>query len=91
MAALIQNETIVYETRKAAIEGQAAILNQRFEQLQTARSGLQIQVDSMDQQIVLMNEELNGYKTLSAKGLAPKAVLLRLERQIAEAQGRRAP
>ncbi|MDR6628000.1 HlyD family type I secretion periplasmic adaptor subunit [Caulobacter segnis] len=89
VAALIQNETIVYETRKAAIEGQAAILNQRFEQLRTARSGLQIQVDSMDQQLVLMNEELNGYKTLSAKGLAPKAVLLRLERQIAEAQGRR--
>ncbi len=89
VAALIQNETVVYETRKAAIEGQAAILNQRFQQLQTARSGLQIQVDSMDQQLVLMNEELDGYKTLSAKGLAPKAVLLRLERQIAEAQGRR--
>lgn len=89
VAAAIQSETIVYETRKAAIEGQAAILNQRFEQLQTARSGLQIQVDSLDTQLVLMTEELNGYKTLNAKGYAPKTLVLRLERQLAEAQGRR--
>ena len=89
VAAIIQNETVLFEARKAAIEGQAAILNQRFLQLQTARSGLQIQADSLDQQLVLMKEELDGYKTLNAKGYAPKTLVMRLERQLAEMQGRR--
>jgi HlyD family type I secretion membrane fusion protein len=89
VASIIQNEMIVFEARKTAIEGQAAILNQRFEQLRTARSGLQIQADSLDQQIVLMQEELNGYKTLYDKGYAPKTMILRLQRQVSEAQGRR--
>jgi len=89
VSAIVQNETLVYDSRKIAIEGQAAILNQRFAQLQTARSGLQIQTDSLDQQIVLMREELQGYQTLFEKGYAPKTLILRLQRQLAEAQGRR--
>jgi HlyD family type I secretion membrane fusion protein len=87
--AIIQSETVVFEARKAALDGQAAILNQRFEQLRTARTGLQIQTDSLDQQLALMQEELDGYKTLNAKGYAPKTLVLRLERQLAETQGRR--
>jgi len=89
VAAVIQNETLVFESRKAAIEGQAAILNQRFEQLKTGRSGLQIQVDSIDQQLVLMKEELAGYQTLYEKGYTPKTLILRLQRQLADTQGRR--
>jgi HlyD family type I secretion membrane fusion protein len=89
VTAIIQNETLIFESRKAAIEGQAAILNQRFEQLRTGRSGLQIQVDSLDQQLVLMKEELQGYQTLYEKGYTPKTLILRLERQLADTQGRR--
>lgn len=89
VAAIIQNETVVFNARKVALDGQAAILNQRFEQLQTGRSGLQIQADSLDQQIVLMKEELAGYQTLYDKGYAPKTLILRLQRQLSEAQGRR--
>jgi HlyD family type I secretion membrane fusion protein len=36
-----------------------------------------------------MKEELKGYQTLYEKGFAPKTLILRLERQLAEAQGRR--
>lgn len=89
VAAIIQNETLLFQTRKIAIEGQGAILNQRFSQLETARSGLQIQTVSLNQQIELMKDELDGYQTLYEKGLAPKAVILRLQRQLAEADGRR--
>ncbi|MCL6508989.1 MAG: HlyD family type I secretion periplasmic adaptor subunit, partial [Bryobacteraceae bacterium] len=89
IAEIIQNETLIYESRKAAIEGQGAILNQRFDQLQTGRAGLQIQTDSLDQQIELMKEELAGYQTLYEKGYAPKTLILRLQRQLSEAQGRR--
>lgn len=89
VAAIIQNETLLFQTRKIAIEGQGAILNQRFSQLETARSGLQIQTVSLNQQIELMKDELDGYQKLFEKGLAPKAVILRLQRQLAEADGRR--
>ena len=89
VAAIIQNETLLFQTRKTAIEGQGAILNQRFSQLETARSGLRIQADSLNQQIELTKDELEGYQKLYEKGLAPKAIILRLQRQLAEADGRR--
>lgn len=89
VAAIIQNEMTVYDVRKGAIESQAAILNQRFEQLQSARAGLQIQVDAAADQIALSEEELDGYKALLAKGLAPKPLVLRFERQLSDSKARR--
>lgn len=89
VSAIIDNETTVYQVRKAALEGQAAVLLQRVEQLQSARAGLQIQVDSLEQQIALSEEELKGYQTLYEKGFAPKTLILRLARQLAESKGRR--
>lgn len=89
VSAVIQNEMTVYDVRKAAIESQAAILNQRFEQLQSSRTGLQIQADSAVEQIALSEEELEGYKTLLVKGYAPKTLVLRLERQLSESKAKR--
>jgi HlyD family type I secretion membrane fusion protein len=89
VSAIIQNEQTVYDVRKTAIEAQAAILNQRFEQLQSARTGLQIQADSAVEQIALSEEELQGYKTLLAKGFAPKTLVLRLERQLSDSKAKR--
>lgn len=87
--AIIQNETLVFTSRLAAYEGQGAILNQRFEQLQTAYSGLKMQQESFDTQTALLSEELKGYQTLYEKGYAPKTLILRLQRQLAELTGRR--
>lgn len=87
--AVIQNEQTVYEVRKSAIEAQASILNQRGDQLQSARVGLQIQADAAVEQIALSEEELRGYKTLLEKGYAPKTLVLRLERQLSESKARR--
>jgi len=89
VSAIIQNEMTVYDVRRAAIESQAAILNQRFEQLQSSRTGLQIQADSAVEQIALSEEELEGYRTLLAKGYAPKTLVLRLERQLSESKAKR--
>lgn len=89
VAEIIASERLVFTTRLNAIEGQSAILNQRFEQLQTARSGLNVQVQSIDDQVALITEELDGYRTLYAQGYAPKTLILRLERQLAEIAGRR--
>lgn len=87
--AIVQNEMTVYDVRKSAIEAQAAILNQRFDQLQSAKMGLQIQADSVDEQIGLMTQELEGYQTLLAKGFAPKTLVLRLERQLSDIKAKR--
>ena len=89
VSAVIQNEMTVYDVRKSAIEAQAAILNQRFDQLQSTRTGLQIQADSAVEQIGLSEQELEGYKTLLAKGFAPKTLVLRLERQLSDAKAKR--
>lgn len=89
VATIIQNETLVFSSRRAAVEGQASILQQRLDQLQTGQAGLKVQVDSIDQQVVLITEELKGYKVLYEKGFAPKTLILRLERQLAEIAGRR--
>jgi len=87
--ALIQNEQTVYDVRKTAIEAQASILNQRLEQINSARTGLQIQADSIDQQTVLLKQELQGYQTLLEKGFAPKTLVLRMQRQVADTEGKR--
>lgn len=89
VAAIISNETLVFSSRLLAIQGQAAILNQRIDQLQTARSGLNVQVQSIDDQVALIQQELDGYQTLYEKGFAPRTLILRYQRQLAEIAGRR--
>jgi len=87
--AIIQNEQTVFDVRKMAIESQASILNQRMQQLESAKTGLQIQVDSIQQQTDLLRQELQGYQTLLEKGFAPKTLVLRMQRQLADTEGKR--
>jgi len=89
VADIIRNETLVFSSRLSALEGQVSILNQRFEQLQSARSGLSIQVQSIDDQVALIGQELDGYKQLYEQGYASRNLILRFERQLAEIAGRR--
>jgi HlyD family type I secretion membrane fusion protein len=89
VADVIQNETLVFSSRLAAVEGQASILNQRFEQLQSARSGLSVQVQSIDDQVALIQQELDGYQRLYEQGYASRNLILRYERNLAEIAGRR--
>ena len=89
VAMLVRNEQFLFRSRLDAVEGQAQILNQRIVQLRERQAGTQIQIDSIDEQIRLSREELEGYQTLYEKGYAPKTMILRLQRALAEAQGRR--
>lgn len=89
IATTIASETLLFTTRLAAIEGQRAILDQRFEQLRTARSGLDVQVRSIDEQVGFIEDELQGYQTLYERGFAPRTLILRYQRQLAEINGRR--
>lgn len=89
VAGIIQSETLVFSSRLAAIEGQASILNQRFEQLQSARGGLSVQVQSIDDQVGLIQQELDGYQRLFEQGYASRNLILRYQRNLAEIAGRR--
>lgn len=89
VAATVNNELLLFTTRLAAIEGQKAILDQRILQLQTARSGLNMQVESIDEQVRLIREELAGYQTLYERGFAPRTLILARQRSLAEFGGRR--
>ena len=86
---IVNNELLLFNSRLATLDNQTAILNQRLEQLTTARGGLDIQVRSIDEQVALITQELDGYRQLNARGFAPGNLLLRYERQLAEIGGRR--
>ncbi len=89
VSSIIANETLLFSSRLIAVQGQASIINQRFEQLQTARSGLNVQVQSIDDQVGLIQQELDGYQRLYEQGFAPRTLILRYQRQLAEIGGRR--
>jgi HlyD family type I secretion membrane fusion protein len=89
VAATVNNEMLLFTTRLQAVDGQKAILDQRLLQLESARSGLNLQVESIDEQIRLVREELAGYQTLYERGFAPRTLILARQRTLAELGGRR--
>ncbi|MBO6783234.1 MAG: HlyD family type I secretion periplasmic adaptor subunit [Alphaproteobacteria bacterium] len=79
----------IFDARRAAIEGQRQILKQRVAQFEEEIVGLQAQIRSADEQLVLIRDELSGLQTLFDKGLVPKSRLLALQRREAEIEGER--
>ena len=79
----------IFEARRDAISGQGQILGQRGAQFREEIMGLQAQIRSADEQLVLIDDELVGLQTLFDKGLTPKSRLLALQRRKAEIQGER--
>jgi HlyD family type I secretion membrane fusion protein len=89
VAAVVRDQQFLFTSRLQLHNSQVAVLNQRIEQLDTRIEGLQAQVDSIDEQVRLTEEELDGYRELNAKGYAPKTLILRYERSLAELAGRK--
>ena len=89
VAAVVRDQQFLFTSRLQLLNSQSAVLSQRMEQLDTRIEGLQAQVDSIDEQVRLTKEELEGYKTLNEKGFAPKTLILRYERSLADLAGRK--
>ena len=89
VAGLIRDQQFLFNSRLSFYESQSSVLSQREDQLATQVSGVQSQLDSIDEQIRLTREELAGYQTLHEKGYAPKTLILRYERTLADLGGRR--
>jgi len=65
------------------------VLAQKLQQLETQIGGVQAQVDAVNESDRLTKEELAGYQTLYEKGYAPKTLILRYQRTLADLAGRR--
>jgi len=79
----------IFAARRDAIEGKRQILGQRVAQFREEIAGIEAQIWSADEQLVLIEDELTGLQTLFAKGLTPKSRILELQQRKAEIQGER--
>jgi len=89
VAGMIRDQQFLFTTRAQLYQSQNSILNQRLDQVQSQIQGQQTQVASVDEQIKLTQDEMSGYQTLYDKGFAPKPLILRYERSIADLSGRK--
>ncbi|HZP68717.1 MAG TPA: HlyD family type I secretion periplasmic adaptor subunit [Pseudolabrys sp.] len=88
IAAVIDAQRLVFETRSTELVTKKNILRQRIDQLNDQIRGLEAQVESASGQLELINEELQGKETLLKQGLMPKPEYLRLKRTKVEIEGR---
>ncbi|MDO8380751.1 HlyD family type I secretion periplasmic adaptor subunit [Phenylobacterium sp.] len=89
VAGLIRDQQLLFTTRLQFFDSQADVLNQRQSQIESQISGVQAQLDALEESVRLTKEELAGYQTLYEKGYAPKTLILRYDRSLAELAGRR--
>lgn len=89
VAGLMRDQQFLFDTRLQLFQSQNSVLEQRLDQIQNQIRGSQAQVDSVQDQSKLTDEEMSGYKTLYAKGYAPKQLILRYQRSMSELAGRK--
>jgi HlyD family type I secretion membrane fusion protein len=89
LAAAIQAQRSIMETRRVSFEGQVSVLNQRIRQLREQIGGLVAQERSRVQQVRLLRQELDGVIELLRGGHATRIRALGLERDIARLEGER--
>jgi len=76
--------------RSGAVSAQQSVLGQRASQLVKQQGGYTRQRDSLIEQQRLIGEELDGLRTIAAKGFASMNRVRELERQEAELKGQQA-
>ena len=89
VVAIIRDQQFLFSTRQQLFHSQSSVLAQRVDQQKTQVQGQQAQLESIVEQQRLTEEELSGYRKLHEQGFAPKTLILRLERTMAELAGRK--
>ncbi|MES2341254.1 MAG: HlyD family type I secretion periplasmic adaptor subunit [Pseudomonadota bacterium] len=89
VAGLIRDQQFLFSTRLQFFDSQADVLGQRQSQIESQIGGVQAQLDALEETVRLTKEELAGYQTLYEKGYAPKTLILRYDRTLADLAGRR--
>jgi HlyD family type I secretion membrane fusion protein len=89
VAGLVNDQQFLFATRLQLFRSQTQVLQQRIEQSQNQIQGDQAQIASVQEQSRLTADEMSGYETLYAKGYAPKSLILRYQRSMADFSGRK--
>jgi HlyD family type I secretion membrane fusion protein len=89
VAGLIRDQQFLFTTKLQLFQSQMSVLSQRLDQLQSQIDGQKEQVKSVDEQTRLTAEEMAGYQILYDKGFAPKPLILRYQRSLADLAGRK--
>ena len=89
-AGVLAREQNELRTRRSAVSALTGVQGQRQAQLNARIGGYQEQIASIDQQVVLVNEELRGLRALAQEGFASETRVRAVERSAAELTGRRA-
>src|SRR5262249_21741942 len=89
VAKAVKGELRVFELRKQAREGQKAQLRERIAQLKQEIEGITSQIDSKGREIHLMQDELEGVRSLWKRNLVPIDRVTALEREAVRIEGER--
>lgn len=89
VATIIRDQQFLFQTRLQFYESQNDVLAQRIQQIDAQIAGVKAQLDANDQSIDLTKQELAGYQTLFEKGYAPKTLILRYQRSLADLAGKK--
>lgn len=86
---VLEGQRRLFSDRLATHVAKKDVLRQRIEQINEQIKGLQAQVDSSNTQLDLIAEELVGKESLLKKNFITKPEVLKLQRAVAEIEGRR--
>ncbi len=89
LKAMLDGQQRLFNDRLATHKARKDVLRQRIEQLNEQIRGLQAQVDSSTTQLELIAEELVGKEALLRRAIVTKPEVLKLQRAVAELEGRR--
>jgi HlyD family type I secretion membrane fusion protein len=89
VAQMMRDQQFLFTSRLQLFQSQSSVLDQRQEQIQNQVEGDKAQIVSVDEQLKLTKEEMSGYQTLYDKGFAPKSLILRYQRSVADLDGKK--
>ncbi len=85
--AIVQNEERLFEERQRTLRSQAEVLTERVEQRSSELKEAQASADKASDMLSLANQEMKLKKPLAERGIVSKTDILRLQRDVADAQG----
>ncbi len=89
VASIMRDQQFLFATRQQFYQSQNDVLAQREQQINAQMDGVRAQLAANDESIDLTKQELAGYQTLFDKGYAPKTLILRYQRSLADLSGRK--
>jgi HlyD family secretion protein len=89
VAAIIRDQEFLFSSRTQFYKSQGDVMAQREQQIDAQMEGVRAQLAANDESIALTKQELAGYQTLFEKGYAPKTLILRYQRSLADLAGQR--